>query len=212
MKLTLSAISCFAALSAANAYAAIEVPPACQESPFTAFGYQSGYNQGTSLVNQAFNTVQQDCERLDLLAAVIIDNLDRYKPITNSHYLICRYTGTMSAVFQRLEEIFTTCTGSCCLEGGTIGLLSGEMYCQLSILLEGLAKPNDFVRLPVYSCGMAFETCCDAEFINTSFTYVGQNPENQSVMCSVYAEAPWYEVWEGTRAIQCHYTPPPDEP
>jgi hypothetical protein len=211
VKIMCCAVSCFAVLSATRAWATIDIPPACQASTFTVYGYQSGYNQGTSLTNRAWSTIHQSCDELELLSAAIIDNLQSYKIAGNSTYLICRHAGVVNAVFQRLNEIWEQCAGDCCLEGETIGQLSGQLYCQLSILLNGLAKPDDFIRLPVYMCGFAFETCCDAQFIDTTYNYVGLNMMSQPVACSPnYTDEPYYTVWDQTREIQCNYTPPPD--
>lgn len=198
-----------AAAATTNAFAD-EVPPRCQESNFTIHGYQSGVAMGRSLVQRAWGSVN-DCDQLELFTDIVVANVQRYRLASDSTYTICRHTGMLDGVFQELDAVWMTCDGQCCQEGQVIGELAAELYCQLSIILDGLAEPGDFVRRPVFMCGVIFETCCDANFIGTSLSYEGLNLAGELVQCSAYTQDPYFEIWDGTRDIQCTYVPPPPE-
>lgn len=185
-----------------------DIPVGCQESAFTVRGYQSGVSMGRSLVQRAWGSVN-DCDQLELFTDIVVSNVQRYELRGDSTYTVCRHTGMLDGVFQELDAVWAVCDGQCCQEGQVIGELSAELYCQLSIILDGLAEPDDFVRRPVYTCGLTFETCCDANFIGTSLSYEGMNMTGDLVQCRVYTDDPYFDVWNGTRELQCMYVPPP---
>lgn len=190
------------------AWATDDIPTGCQESTFTKRGYLSGVSIGRSLVQRAWNSVN-DCDQLELFTDIVVSNVQNYELVGDSTYTICRHTGMVEGVFEELDGVWMACDGQCCEEGQVIGELAGELYCQLSIILDGLAVPDDFVRRPVYMCGFSFETCCDTSFIGTSLTYAGLNLFGELVQCSNYTTDPYDGVWNGTRELQCMYVPPP---
>lgn len=185
-----------------------DVPIGCQESNFTIRGYQSGVAMGRSLVQRAWASVN-DCDELELFTDIVVTNVQSYQIGGASTYTICRHTGMVDGVFQELDAVWLQCDGQCCQEGQVIGELAAELYCQLSIILGGLAAPDDFVRRPVFTCGFTFETCCDTDFIGTSLSFEGFNLEGELVQCLPYTQNPYVEVWNGTRELQCMYIPPP---
>lgn len=208
MKTVLCLLASMTAVAATTNALADEVPIGCQESNFTIRGYQSGVAMGQSLVRRAWASVN-DCDQLELFTDIVVANVQNYKLTGDSTYTVCRHTGMVDGVFQELDAVWMLCDGQCCQEGQVIGELAAELYCQLSIILDGLAEPDDFVRRPVFMCGFTFETCCDADFIGTSLSYQGLNLAGEVVQCLPYTQDPYFEVWDGTRELQCMYVPPP---
>lgn len=208
MKTSVAVLALTLSLAASTAMAE-EIPPACQESNFVMRGYLSGVAQGKSLVQRAWLSVN-NCDELERFTDIVVSNVQNYVLTGASTYAICRHSGLLDGVFQQLDDVWLSCDGMCCQEGEVIGELSAELYCQLSILLDGLAEPDDFIRRPVYMCGFAFETCCDASFVGTSMSFFGLDGKGALVACKDYTEQPFFEVWDGTREIQCAYEPPPE--
>lgn len=211
MKFLTSVLVQFIVLSGTIAAQADEIPPACRTSSFVTRAYQAGVVQGKSLVQRAWLSVN-DCDQLELFSDIVVNNVANFQITSTSAYTICRHSGMLDGVFQELDAVWMTCDGQCCEEGEIIGELSAELYCQLSILLQGLAEPDDFVRRPVYMCGFMFETCCDAKFVGTSLAYSGADMFGVVKECGVYTEGTFFDVWDGTREIQCTYVPPEAEP
>jgi len=186
--------------SAAQAIVPNSVPVGCQETSFTQRAYLSGFQQGVSLVDRAWLMVN-DCDNLERFSDIVVANVESYVLGGQSTYVVCRYTGLTDGVYARLDEVWLQCGGNCCDEGAVIGELAAEIYCQLSILLDGLAAPDLFVRRPVHTCGLSFEMCCDASYdaFSTGFP-----------ACLPYTADPHDIVWDETRVMQCAYTPEPE--
>lgn len=202
MRPIVSTMLCVAVVLGAGASRADDVPPGCQESARTVRAYNSGFQQGLSLVESAWMAVD-DCDQLELFSDLVIANVENYVLTGSSAYVVCRYTGMTDGVYAGLDEVWLQCGGDCCDEGEAIGELAAEIYCQLSILLGGLGEPDLFVRRPVWTCGFSFQTCCDSMFVGFSQDF----PE-----CLPYTEDPYYDIWDGTRVMQCSYTPPDPPP
>jgi hypothetical protein len=172
--------------------------------------YLLGVDSGKSLVNRAWASVN-DCDRIETFADIVTANVDAYTLTGSSRYVICRYTGLVDGVFEQLDAVWAGCDSQCCLEGEVIGELSANLYCELSILLGGLVAPDDFVRGPVYTCGFEFQQCCDGAFVGTTARYVGEDFAGRPTQCSTYTSGEYYEVWNGTRALECAYEPDDEE-
>jgi hypothetical protein len=179
-------------------WAAVPVPTDCAGTATSQRAYLAGYQQGLALVDRAWLTVN-NCDLLETFSDIVYQNLQSFVLGGTSSYVVCRYTGVMDGSMTEVDNLWTTCGGDCCDEGILLGQLAGEMYCQLSIMLHGLANPDMFARRPVHMCGYAFQGCCDANFVGTTLI---------DPTCSQYAYTPYYDVWDGTRNIQCAYTPP----
>lgn len=210
MRAIICVLASITVLAATTSAFADEVPIGCQESAFTVRGYNSGVSMGRSLVQRAWGSVN-DCDQLELFTDIVVANVQNYQLVGDSTYTICRHTGLVDGVFQELDAVWLQCDGQCCQEGRVIGELAAELYCQLSIILDGLAAPDDFVRRPVFLCGLTFETCCDTNFIGTSLSYEGLNLQGELVQCLPYTKDPYDDVWAGTRELQCMYVPPPPQ-
>jgi len=209
MKALVTILLALVALSSAPAAFAqvIVIPPACQRNSLTKSFYRSGVMQGKVLVDRAWLSVN-NCDRLETFTDIVVANVESYTLTGSSDYNICRFTGLHDGVFQQLDNVWTSCSGTCCEEGSVIGDLSARMYCQLSILLGGLAEPDEFVRRPVFLCGFAFQMCCDGDFFGTSLTYRGLDAFGDLQECLPYTDGEYFSVWDDTRTLQCTYTPP----
>lgn len=205
MKAMLSAITCLMVLSSARTAFAEVIPPACKG---TVAAYQAGVRQGNTLVKRAWLSVN-NCDQLDAFVALVKANVSGFSLSGTSTYNICRHTGLIDGVFQQLDSVWQGCNGQCCQEGAAIGELAAKLYCDLSILLGGLGSPDEFVRRPVFLCGAQFETCCDRSFTGTSQAYIGLDFSGLQQQCKPYTEGSYFKVWDGTRVLQCAYTPPP---
>jgi hypothetical protein len=211
MKPLVSALVCFTTLSGASEVFAEKPPPACHTTAVTTRAYQAGVNQGKALVGRVWLGVNK-CDKLEAFASLVKENVSGYTLTGSSAYNICRHTGLVDGVFQQLDAVWQSCNGQCCQEGAVIGELAAKLYCDLSILLGGLAAPDEFVRRPVFLCGAQFETCCDDRFTSTSKAYIGLDTLGQQ-QCLPYTAGKYFDVWNGTRKLQCAYTPPtPPQP
>jgi len=212
MKKLISVLACLTAVSGATTALADVIPPpppppqppsSCQVNSFVARAYQSGFDQGIGLVDSAWLKVN-NCSHVDRFYEIIYNDIQSYTLTGTSAYSICRYTGLTAGAFQELDAISTNCSWPCCREGTVMGKMSGEIYCQLSILLGGLAVPDDYIRRPLYRCGASFLACCSIEFVSTSKNFFA-GPGNTSVACLPYTDVPYYTVWDGMRESLCNY-------
>jgi hypothetical protein len=179
-------------------------PPACAGA---ASAYRTGLTLGQRIVTSSWNRVN-DCDRIDYFLQVVEDNVSRLTlPDNPSTSTICRYTGTADGVYQALDNLCGACFDQCFIDGEFAGQISGEIYCELSIALDGLEEADDFIRGPVAVCGLSFETGCDAAFIGVTTSYV-----NDDGACVSYTEGEYERVWDQARNNQCMYEPPPPAP
>ena len=201
MRTLVGTMLCVAALLASEVSRAAvptSVPSGCDGSALSRRAYLAGYQQGTVLVDRAWLTVN-DCDQLEHFSDIVYQDLQSFVLGGTSSYVVCRYTGVVDGSMAEVDNLWLKCGGDCCDEGMALGELAAEMYCQLSIMLHGLANPDMFARRPVHMCGYAYQGCCDSNFVGTS----------RSVpMCLQYTNTPYFDVWDDTRLMQCVYTPP----
>lgn len=211
MKALLSVVVGLAVTSGTGFAWAVDMPPACQGNAYTSRAFQSGYNQGVSLVEQAFASVNYDCHRLDSVGSMMTDAVHTAIPAGANGFLLCRYSGLVAGVFRGLDNAWAGCDADCCLEGQTTGRIAGEIYCILSILLGGLVAPDDFLpQVPPHDrCQVSSQTCCSPEFIGTSLSYLGLDAVGNPIQCSQYTVDPYVSVWDATRSSYCDYFPAP---
>jgi len=186
-----------------------EAPDGCRETK-SARSYQQGKSAGKRLVEVAWKQLKS-CSRMRQVAELVTTGLKAIRPATNQRAGLCLYTGAMDGVFEGLDGVWSTCNDQCCLEGEVIGKMSATLYCDLSILLGGLGDPEQFVRGPVYTCGAAFQSCCDATFTSTTQRYTARAADGKSVSCLPYTRGAYQSVWSETRNLECAYELEPDE-
>lgn len=196
-----------AATALAQSDVPVEVPILCQ-GKMAKRAYLNGIEQGKSLVMRAWEGVNYDCDLLEHLTDIIIANTNSYTISGTTDYVICRHTGMVDGVYQKLDFLWKLCDGLCYDEGAAIGKLAADLYCQLSALLDGLVAPDGFIRRPVFECGFEFQTGCDTTFIGTSIIGEWPNLLGEIKQCLKYTEDPFFVVWNGTRNLQCAYTLP----
>jgi hypothetical protein len=189
------------------AYAETPPPPSCAVNAQAASSYRTGAKLGEKLVQQAWLRVH-DCDRIDYFLQIVQDNVSRLTlPAHASTNTVCRYTGTADGVYNALDTLYGTCSDQCFLDGTFAGELSGQVYCELSIALGGLAEADDFLRGPVEVCGLNFEIGCDSQFISTTTSFATTDG-----VCAPYTEGTFEEVWDQARNNQCAYEPIPPPP
>lgn len=195
-----------AAATEARAQTLPPVPSSCTPAT-SASAYRTGLRLGERIVTQAWGRVN-DCDRVDYFLSIVEDNVSRLTlPAGSTNSTVCRYTGTADGVYQQLEVVYQSCFDQCFSDGEFAGALSGEIYCELSIALDGLEEADDFIRGPVEICGLSFETGCDFAFYDTTTSYV-----NDEGVCLQYTEGEYFEVWDQARNNQCMYEPPDPSP
>ncbi len=206
--LVLLAVLCGLASSVPAIARAADVPVGCQNLREER-AYLAGVQQGKTLVDRAWASVN-NCDLLEHFSDIVTTNVESYTVTSSSAYVICRYSGLVDGTFERLDAVWTDCAGVCCKEGIAIGRLAADLYCQLSILLQGLGEPLNFVRKPVWTCGFEFQVCCDAEFMGYSQVYPASDPNVPvTPACLPYTVDSFASVWDKTRNVECAYTIPP---
>lgn len=183
---------------AGNALAAI--PPATCDTPRERRAFDAGVRSGTSLVQQAWNAVN-DCDSTEQFATVVMNNLDNLQiPAESSEYVVCRVAGVVQGAEEEVDRVWDRCDWECRKEGELMARIGGKFYCDLSIRLGGLALASNIIRLPVQTCGANFQIACDSEFMG----YTQRNP-----LCLPYTQGGFTPVWNQSRNNQCAYNPAP---
>jgi hypothetical protein len=183
------------------------IPATCAATTAASNAYKTGLKLGERIVQTSWNRIN-DCDRVEYFLSIVEDNVSRLTlPPRSSNSTICRYTGTVDGVYGALDTLYGTCADQCFLDGEFAGELSGEVYCELSIALGGLAAADDFLRGPVQVCGFNFEIGCDSAFIDTTTSYT-----NTDGVCGPFTEGSFFTVWDQARNNQCAYQPIPEPP
>lgn len=176
------------------------VPPALCSSPRDRRAFHAGVRSGESLIESAWNAVN-DCDRIEDFANLVMRNIDDIEiPQESSTYVLCRVAGIVQGAEAVVDQTWNRCDWECRKEGELIARIGGKMYCDLSISLGGLGLAQDIIRFPVRTCGLAFQIGCDAEFMGYTQNYP---------MCGAYTRDPFTPVWHQTRNNQCTYNPAP---
>lgn len=202
MKAATTILALVVTLGAATvAQAQSDIPEGCTGR--NARSYTRGLQQGANTVRMAWNAVRRDCDRIEYFQDIVSDNVSRLSlPRRARDYVICRYTGTVDGVYDELDALWGQCDDQCFAEGGIVGEMAGQVYCQLSLALGGLVTADRFIRGPVQVCGFNFEMGCDSAFIDTTYNF-----SNGLGECAEYTDGDFWDVWDETRNNQCMYTP-----
>ncbi len=167
-------------------------PPGCQE-PRLQKGYVTGLDLGARLTRQAWASLN-DCGQLPRFSEILKDNLRAFTPNATSEFIVCRYLGMNDGALAELHNVWsTTCGAECCSEGQAIGALSANLYCTLSVALQGVTDPGRFFPRQVNVCQGFAECCSDA------FTKVSQ----LDPICQQYTAAAYFPYWQTSRDLMC---------
>jgi len=201
-----------ALLVSGSAMAQLTPPPsplACQLTARTDAGYQAGYNTGTALANQTWVRVGQDCGYVDIVRDAVNNVISLLAaPLSSSAYAQCRFSGIVDGLAAFVSSVITSCQISCGDDGAIIGAIYAQAYCELAIMLNGVADPGAFFRPPTTICGDAFQLSCDSSFDLSAATYVTMTAQ----ACAPYTIAPHDLEAANTRDLVCTYEAVPVTP
>jgi hypothetical protein len=202
----------FGMLLAAPAFAQVTPPPspaACALTQQTDVGYQAGFNSGAGLARLAWLRVGQDCARVDELNDIITHLIGTLAaPLSASAYSQCRFSGIVDGLAAFLAQLLNSCRGDCEDDGAVLGAIYAQGYCELAILLDGLADPGAFFRPPTNICGEAFQTSCDSSFDLTAISYVNASLQ----ACGPFVLSPHHLEAANTRQWVCTFEDVPVTP
>jgi hypothetical protein len=199
MKLVRGTIACLSLVAAWAGWAreaAAFTPPAFCTSVRNVAGYNTGVAGGTSITNAAWNGVGQDPDRIGDLQAAITGALTSAAPTTTAVYVLCRFAGIYDGALARLAQLQADVINQCVLEGTWIGYLQAQLYCGISIDLQGIADLGAIIRPPAGLCGSNFEVSCDADFDTEAAAYPG---------CGPYITGGFAGIATHYRDLQCTY-------
>jgi hypothetical protein len=147
-----------------------DIPEPCRVNSTTQDQYRVGYQFGGSAVDQAWNSINQDCTQFEQFftdVGRIFNNL--YMPSNPSINFTCRYSGIFNGGVNQLEGLWPLCEELCATDGRQVGMLVGQLYCELSIALDGLdLAATTYCRPPTNWCSELAQSACEQEY--TSFT------------------------------------------
>lgn len=175
------------------------VPPACRGDR-EARAFNAGKAPGQEIARAA-RAEARGCGDVARIAAAVTRGLRRRPlPPRAAPQALCRHAGMIEGLYEELGAIWESCPAPCCERGALVAEIGGQLYCDLSIALDGLGVDGYLPSRRVPGCGAQFETCCDARF--TGFTMSYSNPEGQ---CLPYTEGAFVEAWTQARHNMCVY-------
>jgi hypothetical protein len=87
-----------------------DIPEHCQSNDRTQQGYQRGFDFGKLTVNQAWDTVNQDCRQLDHVVAILARTFESLTLPPNATLTVqCRREGIGRGGMQALEGLGPPC-------------------------------------------------------------------------------------------------------
>jgi len=147
-----------------------DIPEPCRVNSRTQDQYRAGYQFGGLAVDQAWNTINQDCNQVGQFiedVGRIFRNLSL--PSNPSIDFTCRHAGLFNGGINQLEGLWPLCEELCMTDGQQVGALVGQLYCDLSIALGGLdLAATTYCRPPTSWCSEVAQSACEQEY--TSFT------------------------------------------
>jgi hypothetical protein len=87
-----------------------DIPERCQVNDSTRQGYQRGLDVGKLAVNQAWDTVNQDCRQLDRLVSILAHTFESLTLPPNATLTVqCRHEGIGRGGIEALEGLGPPC-------------------------------------------------------------------------------------------------------
>lgn len=225
------------AVSESVALAACTAPPAppveCA-SGRNLRAYQAGVYTGSALVDQIWTStaVHEDPDlwyilkqQVDTTIPGIIAGLPGW-PDDYDTYVQCRAQGLLEGTTCNMDKINPG--NGCALDGIDWGLISSQIYCDLSVALGGLgAIVPWFLQTPHGLCGDTFESWCGDVFryVATNAADPLQDPEHLTPpgivapwppepdpLCAPYTQDPFDDIFGDSVTVDCEYELPPPTP
>lgn len=180
--------------------AAAEPPTQCKDEKLEK-AFHRGWEAGKRRVAQVWSDFGE-CGQVDEFVERVIERIqdlvpDREKDKARKR---CRYVGMLEGVLDELDVIQQGCVTECFLDGDVVGAIEAKTYCDLIIEAAGELDPAAWIRMPVGTCGVAFEVGCDAQFLATTRAY-----QNEFGACLPYTTEPYFEIWDVSRLQSCDY-------
>jgi hypothetical protein len=186
-----------------TALAQDDIPGSCQVDTRSQSQYRTGLQFGKRVVDQAWNTINQDCGQLENFVSILENSFNSLILPPNASLAVqCRHAGIVNGGIAALDDLWPVCTDLCTTDGFDIGRLVGKLYCDLSIALGGLEPADDFIRGPVTWCQFLGQVYCDCSYI--SYTPVYESPVGK---CRPYTDEPYYDTWDQFRNNGCAENP-----
>jgi hypothetical protein len=180
-----------------------DTPGSCQVDARSQSQYRAGVRFGKLVVDQAWNTINQDCSQLENFTSILENSFNSLILPPNASLAVqCRHAGIVNGGIDALDNLWPVCTDLCTTDGFDIGKLVGKLYCDLSIALGGLEPADDFIRGPVTWCQFLGQVYCDCSYI--SYTPVYESPVGK---CRPYTDEPYYDTWDQFRNNGCAENP-----
>lgn len=195
----------FAVVPTVEADVPIPTPAFCdpgREARFFVLGVRKGRNLADAAIARVGGLdACEDLDALDALREIIAEVVDGIAvPVGATEAVQCHVAGQVAGLLAEIEELQEECGGICIADGDFIGEISAQLYCALSIALDGLVPVELFERLATDACGEAFQAACDAQFFETAATRAA---------CVPFTIAPFDDVFELTQNNQCADNPAP---
>lgn len=187
-----------------------QVPPPICNTAQEIRQFLIGLRTGHSLARQAIASVEDaspepnicdDLEAVVDLRALIQGIVDDLTEIPPSEVAACRLQGHIIGLLSEVDDLQDSCEDTCIADGQFIGEISAELYCALSIALDGLGLADLFDRLAATACGELFQSACDTKFFATATG----DPE-----CLPFTADPFDDVFFVAQNNQCAANP--DDP
>jgi hypothetical protein len=226
---TFAIIACLCHASAAFAQAlpasqAVPAAPKCPKACSSQAKWTTKYNNGLSAGQQkadaffASAEVAKSPKKLQNKLNKVFDKLHDYiREIAaqdTSDNRRCRVQGLADGFVFRLAQLL----GQCILDGAQWGQFSADLYCELSIELDGLGEPPPFTRPPVGLCGTLFQQVCGGvysyvasegeatlqpavqSFVSSHGVTLSTYPE-----CSEFTEGAFAAIFKTSEQTDCAY-------
>jgi hypothetical protein len=94
----------------ASAQSVDDIPQNCQTDSRTQQGYQRGFHFGQLTVNQAWDTIRQDCNQLERFVAIVGSSFESLElPPNATRTAQCMHEGTENGGLQALQGLGPLC-------------------------------------------------------------------------------------------------------
>ena len=94
----------------ASAQSVDDIPQNCQADSRTQQGYQRGFHFGQLTVNQAWDTIRQDCNQLERFVAIVVSSFESLElPPSATRTAQCMQEGTKNGGLLALQGLGPLC-------------------------------------------------------------------------------------------------------